>query len=215
MRLFFLSIPIFCGLFLMPNLTQAEPPRSTLSPPLLTATRLDQPKLIAPFTLKDTQNQPFTEKNLKNHWTWLFFGFTRCGYVCPMSMTALKQAYIALEKNPNIPKPEVVFISIDPERDDSSRIHRYVTSFNPHFKGATGEKTALHQLTSQLGILYLKIIRSDQKDKTMRNYDIDHSGSILLINPEGELVAVFSMPHQPDRMVHDYIEMTSRTRVSR
>ncbi len=175
----------------------------------LTGTVIDKPKLIKDFSLTNSDGTPFTNKNLKNHWTFLFFGFTRCGYVCPTSMTALKQAYAELQKNPNLPKPQVVFVSIDPERDDFSRIHHYVTSFNQDFIGATGSKTALNQLTSQLGILYMKIIRADQKTKTSNDYDIDHTGSILLVDPDGELIAVFSMPHQANRIVKDYSAITS------
>lgn len=175
----------------------------------LTGTVIDKPKPIKDFSLTNTDGKPFTRESLKNHWTFLFFGFTRCGYVCPTSMTALKQVYAELQKNASVPKPQTVFVSIDPERDDLARIRKYVTSFNQDFTGATGTKAALHQLTSQLGILYMKITRVNQKTKSSNDYDIDHTGSILLVDPEGELIAVFSMPHQPDRIAKDYKAITS------
>jgi protein SCO1/2 len=171
---------------------------------MVSATVLTPPKVIKPFDLKDSNGGSFTNQNLKGHWTFLFFGFTRCGYVCPTSMATLKQAYEKLEKHTAVPKPQVVFVSIDPERDDLQRIHRYVTSFNPNFKGATGNKPALSELTNQLGILYMKIVR---KGNSSDNYDIDHSGTILLVNPEGELRAVFSMPHSADNIAKDYLRL--------
>lgn len=171
---------------------------------MVSATVLTPPKLIKAFDLKDSDGASFTNKNLKGHWTFLFFGFTRCGYVCPTSMATLKQAYEKLEQNKAVPKPQVVFVSIDPERDDLQRIHRYVTSFNQDFKGATGSQLALSQLTSQLGILSMKIVR---KGQPTGSYDIDHSGSILLVNPEGDLRAVFSMPHSADNIAKDYVRL--------
>ena len=171
-------------------------------------TVLDKPKMIQGFSLKDTKGTLFTTKTLKDHWTLLFFGFTRCGYVCPTSLTALKQTYEALEKS-TFPKPQIIFVSIDPQRDDLPRIQKYVTSFNKDFIGATGTTTELSHLTNQLGILYMKIIRKDNDQKQRDNYDIDHSGSILLVDPDGELIAVFSMPHQWKNIVKEYEMITS------
>lgn len=187
----------------------AAGPLKNLDTQSLTGTVIDQPKPIKDFSLTRIDGKPFNTKSLKNHWTFLFFGFTRCGYVCPTSMTALKQVYAELQKNASVPKPQTVFVSIDPERDDLTRIRNYVTSFNQNFTGATGTKAALNQLTGQLGILYMKITHADQKTKSSNDYDIDHTGSILLVDPEGELIAVFSMPHQPDRIVKDYKAITS------
>lgn len=200
-------VSLFSCLILIANNANAGQLKN-LDTQSLHGTVIDKPRLIKDFTLQNSDGKSLTAKNLKNHWTFLFFGFTRCGYVCPTSMTALKQVYADLQKNSAIPKPQVVFISIDPERDDAARIHHYVTSFNPDFIGATGNKTALNQLTSQLGILYMKIIHTGQKEKT-DNYDIDHTGSILLVDPDGELIAVFSMPHQAEHIAKDYVAITS------
>lgn len=174
----------------------------------LSGTLLDKPKLIKDFGLKNTEGGAFTPKSLKGHWTLLFFGFTRCGYVCPTSLAALKQVYEDLQKTA-APKPQVIFISIDPQRDDLPRIQKYVTAFNKNFIGATGNNAELNTLTSQLGILYMKIIHREAKRTASDNYDIDHSGSILLIDPDGELIAVFSMPHQAKNIVKDYKTIVS------
>jgi protein SCO1 len=172
----------------------------------LTGTVLDKPKPIKNFSLKKTDGTLLTTQSFMGHWTLLFFGFTRCGYVCPTSLGALKNTYEALQKS-TAPKPQIIFVSIDPERDDLARIHRYVTSFNKDFMGATGSKTELNALTSQLGILYMKVVQP--RSKKSDNYDIDHSGSILLVDPEGRLIAVFSMPHKAESIAKDYKIITS------
>ncbi|MEM1243957.1 MAG: SCO family protein [Pseudomonadota bacterium] len=164
---------------------------------LKNATVFPQPRAIAAFKLTDDLGQPFTNVNLEGHWTWMFFGFTNCPHICPTTMYELKKAYnlIADEK---LAQPQIVFISIDPERDTTSRIHQYVTGFNKNFIGATGSKTALAKLTDDLKILYLKTNQS-------KNYDIDHSGAIMLFNPQGRLTAIFSMPHDAVAMAQDYM----------
>jgi protein SCO1 len=174
--------------------------------PQLTGTVLDKPKPIHDFNLKKTDGSSFTTQSFKNHWTLLFFGFTRCGYVCPTSLAALKQVYETVQP----PKPQVIFVSIDPDRDDLARIQHYVTSFNKNFIGATGSKAELNTLTSQLGILYMKIVPAKEKGKASTNYDIDHSGSILLVDPEGNLIAVFSMPHHAESIASDYQVITRK-----
>lgn len=205
-RTYCMNLFLFLCLFTLLNIASAGEIKN-LNTDSLGGTVISPSKPIKNFSLKNSEGTLFTESNLKNHWTLLFFGFTRCGYVCPTSMAVLKQVYVELQKKVNTPKPQVVFISIDPERDDLSRINHYVKSFNPNFIGATGSMADLHKLTSQLGILYMKVIPTKQKDKN--NYDIDHTGSILLVDPEGGLIAVFSMPHQVSRIEKDYTAITS------
>ena len=191
----------------------------------ITATVLPQPKPVASFTLEDKQGQTFSEQNLRGHWTLLFFGFTRCPAICPPSMTALKQAYAIIESKHQT-LPQVVFISVDPDRDTPSQIKSYVTSFNKHFLGFTGSKEQLDKLTSSLGILYMKVdpkgtpnsndgnlstANSSNSTATGKDYTIDHSGTILLVDPKGKLTAIFTMPHVAKMMASDYIQIVDHT----
>lgn len=157
---------------------------------------------INDFKLTDNHGNPFTHENLIGHWTMLFFGFTNCGMVCPTTMASLSTMYKTLQAElPDQKLPQIVFISVDPDRDSVSRVNEYVTAFNPHFMGARGEITDTVALEKQLHIVAAKI-QVDGMGKD--NYTINHSAEILLVNPQGKLQAYFSFPHAPDQMVKDY-----------
>jgi protein SCO1/2 len=186
----------------------------------LTASVLPKPKEVASFKLEDKEGNVFSNQNLRGHWSLLFFGFTSCPAICPPSMTALKQAYSIIESKHKA-LPQVVFISVDPERDTPVRIKNYVTSFNKSFQGFTGNKEQLDKLTSSLGILYMKVnpqgspnssdanlaAASSDSSVSSKDYTIDHSGSILLVDPQGRLTAIFTMPHIAKTMASDYMQI--------
>ncbi len=178
---------------------------SSLSQQVTTATVLPQPRTLNAFTLTDSTNQPFTNQNLSGHWTFLFFGFTQCGSICPTTMASLKQIYANLQADKQ-KLPQVVFISLDPERDTLPIIHQYVTGFDPSFQGATGSQKELTLLTQQLSVLYMKV-KDPSPTAVATDYQIDHSGALLLINPKGALAAVFSMPHDPSQIAKDYTKI--------
>jgi protein SCO1/2 len=157
-------------------------------------TLLQQPREIGTFELTGIDQKPFNNASLKGQWTLLFFGFTHCRGVCPTTMAELNKMYRALSLKS---MPKVVMITLDPEADSLSRLGEYVKAFNPHFYGARGTKEAIHKMTSELGIAYAKIKTSEF------NYDIEHSGSIILFNPQGKLAAFFTTPHQASLLVKD------------
>lgn len=165
-----------------------------------TATILSAPRALSPFTLKDQNNNKFTNENLLGHWTLMYFGFTSCPKICPATMTVLKEISEKVSEQNKL-TPEVVFVSVDPDRDSIAKIKNFTMSFNPKFMGVTGEKSQVDQLTHELGVLYLKM--AGTKDKGPNDYDIDHSGAILLLNPEGKFYAVFSTPHDADKIAQD------------
>jgi protein SCO1 len=168
---------------------------------LQSATVFQQPRAITPFQLTDANNQAFTLENLKGHWSLLFFGFTNCPDLCPTTLSTLNQAYQQLAVHHPKVMPQVVFISVDPEQDDSQTIAKYLSSFNPHFLGATGAQTTLNQLTRELSVLYMKVAEPNATDPT--HYSIDHSGAILIIDPEGQFYGVFTTPHDPAKIAKD------------
>lgn len=149
---------------------------------------------INPFTLTDADAQPFTPANLTGHWSFLFIGYTYCPDVCPTTLADLRSVYPALKKI--APTSQVVFISADPQRDDSARLKSYTAFFEPEFKAATAPHSALFPLVRNLGLVY-SIVEGDRKD-----YLIDHSASIVLINPEGKLVATFRPKVAPGEVPH-------------
>ena len=112
----------------------------------------------------------------------------------------LNDAYQKLTEQKVRSLPQVVFISVDPERDTPTQINKYVHSFNPNFTGATGSKTEIDKMAENFNVLYMKVA-NNPSDK---NYQIDHSGTVLVINPNGEFAALFSPPLDAQKLADDY-----------
>lgn len=163
---------------------------------------LIQPQAIHDFWLVDNAGQPFTKPSLKGHWTFLFFGFTRCNGVCPTTMAALNKMYgILAETLPAEKMPQVVMVTVDPERDSVEKMNTFVTSFNPHFIGVRAGGTQIQDLVEEFHLVAEKMPSTTQDKK---NYIVNHSAEIIVLNPEGKLQAVFSAPHEPLRMASAY-----------
>lgn len=171
----------------------------------INATVLLSPRPIPPFSLIDDNQQPFTEKNFQGKWTLVFFGFTQCPELCPTTLSKLNQIYQQLiEKNKNL---QIVFITVDPDNDKPTVLKKYVSKFNSAFIGVTGQETKLTDFRKQLGIIAERapIIYHPREPQMSPEIieNIEHSGAVLMINPEGSYYAVFSMPHDVANMVND------------
>ena len=163
---------------------------------------LAQPLAITNFKLTDIRGKAFDKHNLKGRWTMMFFGFTNCGAVCPTTLAELNKMYKSLQAElPDDKLPQVVMISVDPERDTLARLSDYVAAFNPHFTGARGEETDLIALEKQLHIVSAKM-QADGQGKD--HYTINHSAEIILFNPNADVQAFLSYPHEAGQMVKDY-----------
>jgi cytochrome oxidase Cu insertion factor (SCO1/SenC/PrrC family) len=101
---------------------------SSPEPPQLSqGTLLPSAKPVTDFQLTDHRGQPFTLENLKDNWTFAFFGYTHCPDVCPTSMTMLAQVQRKLEQRDGLDQlPQVVFVSVDPERDTTALLSQFV-----------------------------------------------------------------------------------------
>lgn len=170
-------------------------------------TYLEHPRTINQFTLMGTDQKPFDNTSLQGQWTLVFFGFTNCGYLCPTTMAELGKMHRILEEKGIKKLPHVVMISIDPERDTLDKLGHYVTAFNPTFYGARGEDESIKLMTREMGIAYEKIANKESKDP--QNYDVEHSGAVILFNPQGELNAFFTTPHHADLLAKDYMLLVS------
>lgn len=188
------------GLWLALQVRQAPPP-----PPLAPGTtRLDDPRPLQAFDLVDHHGRPFDLDRLRGQWTFLFFGYTHCPDVCPTTMTTLNAAarrMAELEEAP--PAAQFAFVSVDPERDTPEQLGRFVPYFNKAFLGVTGTRPAIDAFTRQLGIMHMKV-DTDSPD----GYLVDHSASVLLIDPQARFHALFSAPLDPRVIARDYQQLT-------
>ncbi|KTD24712.1 SCO1/SenC family protein [Legionella lansingensis] len=178
-----------------------------IDPVQFNGTFLQTPREINEFTLTGMDEQVFNNQSLQGQWTLVFFGFTNCGYLCPTTMAELAKMYRILEEEGGHPLPRVVMISIDPERDSLDRLSNYVRAFNPHFYGARGPDKTIKKMTREMGIAYTKIAMPDSNDAN--NYDVQHSGAVMLFNPKGQLNAFFTTPHQASLLAKDYLLLVS------
>ncbi len=127
------------------------------------------------FILKDVNNNPITEKSFQGPLTAIFFGFTNCPDVCPLTLANIDQVMEKLDDVEN-DKLKVYFISIDPERDSPEIIKDYLDSFKNEIYGITGEPEKIFLLSKSWGVLSEKIFNEDG------SYLINHSSSILLLD---------------------------------
>lgn len=187
-------IPVLLGLVLIWSCSQPQPPA------LQQGTLLPQAKVIGDFSLIDHNDKPFSLSRFKNHWTFTFFGYTHCPDVCPTSMAMLAQVQRRLEENGTEELPQVVFVSVDPQRDTPASLATYVPYFHPEFLGVTGDSEEILKLTRQLGILYAKA-----ETDNSQSYLVDHSASIILFDPDGGFRALFGPPHDPAKIASDFL----------
>ena len=175
-------------------------------PPTLRAgTLLPQPRYLADFDLVDQDGRPFSLANLEGHWTFVSIGYTSCPDICPTTMATYSAVSAGIAKLQPETKPQFLFISVDPERDQPERLAQYVRYFNPAFLGATGEDVQLRALTAQFGVLYVRV----EGEATAMGYLMDHSASILLVDPEGRFTAIFGTPHDTALIASDFLAIAA------
>lgn len=156
-----------------------------------TGIELEAPVEIPAFALTDHLGRPFTEASLRDQWTLLMIGYTSCPDVCPFTLANLEHvlAEVSQKVRPdNMPK--VVFLALDPERDQAG-LGEYMTFFHPDFLGVTGDKGEIDRLVEALDATY----RLTEPDATGW-YEVQHSSSVAVIDPEGALRAKLQPPFE-------------------
>ncbi|TAA46051.1 SCO family protein [Corallincola spongiicola] len=156
----------------------------------VTADLFSPSRSLPAFTLRDQQGSMFTNASLKGHWTLLFLGYTFCPDICPTTMAKMTQVYPQLKQR--IPELQMVMISADPKRDSAERLAEYVTYFNPEFIGVSGEHKELFPLTQRMGLVYAMVDATDSD-----SYTVDHSASMVLLDPNGQMRARFRPESTP------------------
>ena len=160
------------------------------------STVLTKPIKLDEFMLTADDDSVFSNQSLKDKWSLLFFGYTHCPDVCPLTLHQLAQANKELADKLDS-TPDIIMISVDPDRDTSEILQKYVRSFGENVSGVTGKNEELDKLTSQLGIFY------NANKHEGENYSVNHSAAVILINKNAEFHAVFSAPHSIEHFVSD------------
>jgi len=165
------------------------------------AFQFDKPRIFKDFELTDHKGNHFSRANLQGKWTLMFFGFTYCPDVCPTTLSALNELMAKLDKDIRA-NTQVVLVSVDPARDTVEKLAQYVPYFNPDFIGLTGDFLQIKRLANQLNIAFSKVNIGD-------TYTVDHSASVVLINPRGDYHGFFKPPLDLPRMKLTYQSMVS------
>lgn len=152
----------------------------------------------------------------RGKWSLFFFGYTHCPDVCPTELFMMAEMMRAIEKNPptDFQVPQVVFVSLDPQRDTAESLQQYAGFYHSSFIGITGTQSAVDGLSQAMGVFYERVYHRDGDVVTLdpqeavpgeleNSYLINHSASIFLLNPAGKLHAIFPPPHDPNKMIRD------------
>lgn len=164
---------------------------SNLASEPVSATVFEDSLPLVEFTLIDHDQQPFDQTRFEGRWSLVFFGFTNCPGVCPTTLTKLSQTVAAMDK-----PPAVIFISVDPQRDDPATLAQYVRSFDDQLIGVSGAPEEIDKLTAAFFVTY-------SINGTGEDYMVDHSSAVFLVNPAGRLSALFSAPLDAQQLAAD------------
>jgi protein SCO1/2 len=151
---------------------------------------------VAPFHMHDQHGAVFSTEQLRGQWNFLFFGYLQCPDVCPTTLQSLAQFRRSLLAADSAARRDrFVFVTVDPAHDDSTRMSSYLAYFDRDFVGLTGAPDQLAALARSLGVAYAEHVDA-QGVRSM-----DHSTSVVLVDPDGQVVGALPAPHDPVRML--------------
>ena len=168
--------------------------RSAAPPQGLKAGALDPPHAAPEFSLDGSDGSEVTLARYRGKVVLLTFGFTHCAAVCPTTLATLAQARGRLGEAAD--KVQVIYVTVDPERDSVAHMKQYLAAFDRGFVGATGAPEALAEVRQDYGVTAVK-------EGTGPDYAVAHTSSIFLIDPAGQLRAVMPFGHDAADFVHD------------
>jgi protein SCO1/2 len=153
--------------------------------------KVAQPAAIGgPFQLTDQHGKAVTDKNLKGKPTLIFFGYTHCPDVCPTSLFEISEVLRAMGKDAD--KVNAVFISVDPERDTPATMKDYLSSFDPHLEGLSGDPAETAKVITSYRVYAKKVPTKDG------DYTMDHTALIYLMDRDGRFVSPFNLKRTPE-----------------
>ncbi len=167
------------------------------APQLVSGTALPAPRAVTAFALTDHRGASFGNAQLVGAPTLVFFGFTHCPDVCPTTLALMAQ----LQRDARLAALRMLFITVDPGRDDQPTMQRYVAAFGGNLVGLRGADAALDPLLASLGAAR----RVDAR--VGGDYAVDHSATLFYLNARGELSAVFTPTFDFARLQGDLVTL--------
>jgi protein SCO1/2 len=166
---------------------------------------LQEPRAPGTFELVDESGAKFAPKDFAGRWSFLYFGYTYCPDVCPLTLVELGELKKKLAERTPSAAVAFYFVSVDPDRDTPERLREYVTYFDPELRALTGDPAQLAVLAHAVGAVYFVPPGQDEK-----SYLVSHSSNIALLEPSGRLRAVFTSPHVAAQLADDFAAIFAR-----
>ncbi len=167
---------------------------------LRAGTAFPYPQKLPEFNLIDMHGNPFTSLHLKKHWSFVFFGYSTCPHVCPTTLNHMHD----IARHVRLPTLQFVLVSINPEQDTPDVLKTYFQQEKfsvANFMGVTGEKAEIQRLATAIGV--------HAQEQGVQEH-IEHSGALLLVNPEGKLAAIFTAPSKTQAIAQDFRQLAHR-----
>ncbi|HEY2346625.1 MAG TPA: SCO family protein [Xanthomonadaceae bacterium] len=189
--LYILAAALAAGLGLWAAQNRFAPPPATPPPPLKLVTLFPATRALAPFRLQKSDGSAIVPASLKGHWTLVYLGYTHCPDVCPTTLQMLGMAGKSWATLPAAKRPRILFVSVDPKRDSPAHTGEYAHYFGKDIDGATADDKTLAVFARSLGMVY-----EIEPSTDGTNYVVDHSASISLVDPDGDMAGLIH-PEQP------------------
>jgi protein SCO1/2 len=165
---------------------------------------LIEPAVAAPpFELTDMDGQPFQLSDLDDQVVVMFFGYTGCPDVCPVTLTEFLQ--IRSKLGEAAADVSFVFVTVDPERDTPERMRKYLTNFDPEIIGLTGERSELEPVWADYGVYQAKAEGGSEA-----NYLVDHSSRVYVIDADGNLRLTYLFGTENQLIAEDVRHLVSK-----
>jgi protein SCO1 len=148
-----------------------------------------------PFHLVDQNGKPVSDQDFKGHPFLVFFGFTHCPDICPTTLFEISEVMRKL--GPDANRTGAVFITVDPERDTPDKIKDYLSNFDPHMRGLTGDQAAINAAVKAYRVYAKKVPLADG------DYTMDHTAVVYLMDKDGHFVAPFNLKRTPEAAADD------------
>lgn len=157
---------------------------------------IDPPAAAADFTLTDQNNTPFSLSEQRGKIVLIFFGYTHCPDVCPVTLSQYRQIKERLKERAE--DVRFLFVTVDPERDTVTEMKRYVPAFDPAFIGLTGTAEEIQAVTKSYGVYSEKAAPDEQG-----NYLVDHTARIYLVDQQGNWRLTYPFGMETGQIVQD------------
>jgi protein SCO1 len=148
-----------------------------------------------PFSLTDQDGRTVSDQDLRGKPFLVFFGYTHCPDICPTTLFDLSEVLRSL--GPDADRVSAAFITVDPERDTSATLKDYLSSFDPHLRGLTGDADAIRAVTKAYRVYYRKIPLEGG------DYTMDHTALVYLMGKDGHFIAPFNVKRPPEAAAAD------------